>query len=67
MNASLAPQWKPQLASTFHDDGTVSYWSVFLQTWVREDARRITQNELSAMTLADRTRIFRIRQATVPR
>ncbi len=53
------PKIKPNQASTFHRDGTLSYWSVYRQQWVRDDVSDVlsNHNELSAMTGTERARI----------
>ena len=35
------PNWKPDAAPTYHRDGTVSYWDVYLQQWARQPAHEI--------------------------
>lgn len=48
---------------TFHRDGSVSYWSVVSQQWVRQSLSSIPDRELSAMTLAERERIVTARKS----
>ncbi len=35
---------------TVHNDGTITYWSVYRQQWVREPAGDIPDNEIAAMS-----------------
>lgn len=39
--------------NTLHDDGTITYWSVYRQSWV-ERAAGISDKELAAMSSAER-------------
>jgi hypothetical protein len=41
---------------TCHRDGTVTYWSVYRQAWIRR-ARRVPDRDLAAMDEAERGRI----------
>ena len=43
---------------TLHRDGTVTYWSVYRQTWVRR-SRRLPDDEAAAQGRDDRERIDR--------
>lgn len=54
------PTIKPEYANTIHRDGTVSYWSVFRQTWHRSTASSIPDNELAAMNDKERSKIARV-------
>lgn len=44
---------------TVHRDGTVSFWSVYRQVWVRIPARDISALELAAMPAADRALVVK--------
>lgn len=57
------PAIKPALATTYHRDGTVSYWSVYAQGWRRAYAHRINARDFEAMTEAERARIERMSRA----
>ncbi len=39
----MTPNWKPEGKSTYHRDGTVSYWDVYLQQWGRRPAQEVTE------------------------
>lgn len=41
----------------FHIDGTVTYWSVFHQVWIRDPARLIACRDLATMAAPDRDRV----------
>jgi hypothetical protein len=43
--------------ATLHRDGTVTYWSVYQQVWVRSD--RLSDRELAARGPEERERIER--------
>ena len=47
---------KGRYSATFHRDGTVTYWSVYLQQWVRSSS--ISDEEIVAQG-DDRARIIR--------
>jgi hypothetical protein len=55
----MTPTWKPNAKTTHHRDGTVSYFSVYAQTWTRERAAEVPDRELSAMSERDRRRVIR--------
>jgi hypothetical protein len=42
----------------FHRDGTVSYWSVYNQVYIRR-ASTVPDNELAAMSGKERARVIR--------
>lgn len=47
----MEPTWKPHRGTTYHrKDGTVSYWSVYKQCWVRQLASHIPAREIAAMS-----------------
>lgn len=48
---------KSKLDPTLHKNGTVTYWSVYRQAWVK-NARRISDDELAAMDQRTRGRII---------
>lgn len=56
---AMRPQWKPNMAITVHDDGTVSYWSVLRQVWERRPAADIGDADLATMPEVDRAAITR--------
>lgn len=47
-------------ANTYHRDGTVSYWDVYRQLWVREPAAAISDEVLASMSDTERARIERM-------
>lgn len=46
------------LKNTYHRDGTVTYWSVYDQVWVRR-AARVPDQELAAMSDDEREKVQR--------
>ncbi len=52
----MTPNWKPDAAPTYHRDGSVSYWDVFLQQWARRPA-----HDLSDEVQASQGDVFRRR------
>lgn len=47
--------------TTYHRDGTVTYWSVYHQSWQhRVPAQDIPDRELAAMSETERRRIARM-------
>lgn len=53
---------KPNYGTTYHRDGTVSYWSVCLQQWRRIDAYSLTNrhDDFSALNDNERKQISRM-------
>ena len=47
--------------STFHADGTVSYWDVYRQQWQRVAAEFINDKILASLPAIDRERIMATR------
>lgn len=47
-----------EIKATCHKDGTVTYWSVYQQVWVKR-ASSIPDNELAAMNNKERERVMR--------
>ena len=43
-----------------HRDGTVTYWDVYRQTWVRTYADLMSDETLATLTAAERTRVARL-------
>ncbi len=39
----MTPKIKEQCRPTYHRDGTVSYWDVYLQQWARRPAQDVTE------------------------
>ncbi len=55
------PKIKPRQEITVHQDGSVSYWSVYLQQWQRISAIELTSrhDDFAALTDSDRVEINR--------
>lgn len=58
------PAIKPQYASTFHQDGTVSHWGVYSQCWRRMPASQIGDMELAAMPKEESERIVKMAEVS---
>ena len=51
--------------TTYHSDGTVTYWSVYLSQWIRH-ATQVPDRELSAMGRDERDQVIEhLRNASV--
>ena len=46
--------------TTFHRDDDVTYWSVYLQQWVRCAAREVHSETLATLPALERDRIIRL-------
>lgn len=46
--------------TTYHKDGTVSYWNVYTQQWERCEAGEIDDRILASMNQQERDRIARM-------
>lgn len=46
------------MKTIFHRDGTVTYWSVYQQVWVKR-ASRVPDHELAAMSPKERERVIK--------
>lgn len=59
MGRKTAPlKSRSQNATTFHRDGTITYWSVYMQVWVRRaSADSIVRDDLAALPERERMRI----------
>lgn len=57
-----APAIKPNYATTYHRDGSVSYWSVHLQQWQRVSAYALTNrhDDYASLNEQERRRISRM-------
>ncbi len=53
----MTPNWKPDAAPTYHRDGSVSYWDVFLQQWARRPAQDVTDAVQASQDDAFRRRV----------
>lgn len=53
----MTPTIKSNLSNTYHRDGTVSYWSVTTQSWIR--SRLISVADRASMTDSERSRMGR--------
>ncbi len=56
MNATI----KPNQQTTFHRDGSVSFWSVYNQQWVRQSSEHISDQDLASMSAEDRQRVIKM-------
>ena len=43
----------------FHRDGSITYWDVFFQGWVRVSALSVSDRALATLSDGDRSRIVR--------
>ncbi len=57
MMYSNLPRIKDGYRNTYHRDGTVSFWDVYQQRWVRLLAARISDQVLSTFSESARRRI----------
>lgn len=58
MTSTLTNATRPSTGKTsYHRDGTVTYWSVYSQTWQRSS--RVSDAELAAMSHDERERVLR--------
>ena len=46
-------------ASTFHRDGTITFWDVYQQQWRRQFPAHISDENLAAMSANDRAQTLR--------
>ncbi len=53
------PTIKPNYRTTYHRDGSVSYWSVYLQQWQRTSAYNLTtrHDDFAALSKEERAKI----------
>ena len=58
----MTPSIKPNYKSTFHRDGTVSYWSVYKQQWVRTSVYDLTcrHDDYAAIPEKERMKISKM-------
>lgn len=58
----MSPTIKPNYGTTYHRDGTVSYWSVNLQQWQRISAYALTSrhDDFASLNETERKRIGRM-------
>ncbi len=54
---------KSNYMTTFHRDGSVSYWNVYQQQWVREQASEVSDQDLASMSSGDRERVVKMAEA----
>lgn len=57
--ASIDPKYKADRTNTYHKDGSVSYWNVFLQQWCRDRVDQIPDRVLASMSDDDRAKVAR--------
>jgi len=53
---------KTPYKSTYHRDGSITFWSCYLQQWVRSPASHVNNQDLATMDEADRARTMRLRE-----
>ncbi len=53
----MKPTIKPKQQTTYHRDGSVSFWNVMTQQWERKSATHIPDAVLSTMSQTERERI----------
>ena len=51
---------KDPFHTTFHRDGTVTYWNVFQQRWTTKPAKDIPASHLASFPMRERNRILEI-------
>jgi hypothetical protein len=51
---------KSNYRTTFHRDGSVSFWSVYQQQWMREQAIHVSDKHLASMSSHDRERVVKM-------
>lgn len=51
------PKIKTNYATTYHRDGTVSYWDCLQEQWQRQDAGDIRDEVLTTLNDIERSRI----------
>lgn len=61
----MTPKIKRGYQSTFHKDGSVSYWDIFCQRWSRQQAERISNNVLASMSAGEREIVTRMAAQSV--
>ncbi len=54
---------KSNYRTTFHRDGSVSFWNVYQQQWVREQASQVSDQDLASMSNSDRERVVKMAEA----
>ena len=58
---------KSNYRTTFHRDGnrdgSVSFWNVYQQQWVREQASQFSDQDLASMSNSDRERVVKMAEA----
>jgi hypothetical protein len=61
MPTNKTPAIKPGYKTTYHRDGSVSYWSVALQRWQRTSAYALTNRheDYAALSDSERARVSR--------
>ena len=56
----MTPTWKPDAQPTYHRDGSVSYWDVYLQQWARRPAQDISDEVQASQDEVFRRRVRRM-------
>jgi hypothetical protein len=55
----MPPKIKKEYKSTYHRDGTISYWSTYQQRWIRCFGAGIPDEDYLAMSPLERERVIR--------
>jgi len=55
----MPPKIKKEYKSTYHRDGTISYWSTYQQVWIRSPAAQISDEDFLAMPAKERDHVVR--------
>lgn len=61
----MVPTIKRNGDNTYHRDGSVSYWSVHRQQWVRQMAADVPERELAAMISEERKLVLELAARTL--
>jgi len=57
----MKPAIKPNYKTTFHRDGSLSYWSVYTQSWHRHRPTGLLDNEIASLRIKDRQKVLAMR------
>ncbi len=55
----MKPTIKKEYKSTYHRDGTISYWSTYQQVWVRCLGVSISDEDFASMSPPERDKTIR--------
>jgi hypothetical protein len=57
---AAASQNRDPFRTTFHRDGTITFWNVYQQRWQRQRASSMSDQDLASMSQKDRARTLRM-------